>query len=162
MKFAEMILRPSDLPGPTPSKEDYRSVVDSAQLTAIFLVSSSFEMAPSYFSSLMEGTMDARRLEYGWNVAALEPNPDDGCVNGVFDWYVWASSSDDEEGSRDLSIRAQYFIGYDQIENGEERAMVQFFNNIGRMATYPYFRAFVHHISCEAQADLPPLPMIRL
>lgn len=155
------------IPQAAPSAEDYNQVVKSARLARIFMTGAEFKSEPAYFNNGDSGSFE-HNLDH--ELAVIENDTDAGRIAAILQWKVFVTerpangsekSESELEASPILSIEASYLIAYDQIEGGSENAMEHFMNRVGKMATYPYFRAHVSHINGEAEASLPLLPILR-
>ncbi|WP_366655616.1 hypothetical protein [Fodinicurvata sp. EGI_FJ10296] len=155
------------MPKAAPSAEDYNRVVKSARLARIFMTGSEFKSEPAYFNHGDSGSFD-HNLDH--ELTVIDNDTDAGRIAAILQWKVFVTeratkgsekSKSESDASPVLSIEARYLIAYDQIEDGSEDAMKHFMEKVGKMATYPYFRAHVSHINGEAEASLPLLPILR-
>lgn len=95
------------------------------------------------------------RMTHEWEHAEFDGED----AQGVCTFRVLASHADEEL----VSIEASYLVVYSNAQSlGGEVAAVDFLRKVGRMAVYPYFRAYVSFVSAEAQLNVPMLPTLNI
>lgn len=145
---------------PRPEKGEYNKVVATASLEKLFLIASDFHVSPEYFQKVhAEEDID---FVFSHEVLGVSADSSSGSVDGVFKWQVEVKCTpNDGDDEAFLSISANYFVLYQGITPGcSEAAMKAFFEKVGRIASYPYFRSHVSQTSWESEAQLPLLPVI--
>lgn len=130
----------------------YNAVVDAAELVGIALTRASFESQPEYFID-----REKHELSFGCKISAHKYDSKIGMVATLFEWNISARKGSDEN----LRIVCVYEITYEGLTDKVDEAVGAFVARVGRIATYPYFRAMVSHIAWESGAELPMLPVIR-
>lgn len=133
------------------TQEDYEYVVEHAELSSINLIHSEFNVEQEYFS---DG--DGRAFDFSSKLEGYEYIKDDGFAYGVFTWI--AEVKDIE--TIFLSIKASYMIAYENMNDANEYAVREFVRRVGRVATYPYFRAHTANLSWESNTNIPIMPVI--
>ena len=58
-------------------------------------------------------------------------------------------------------VNARYMIVYKTSRNVEKEYAIAFLKNVGRFATFPYFRSLASHYSSASAADFPILPVLK-
>jgi hypothetical protein len=61
-----------------------------------------------------------------------------------------------------MKCTASYIISYDGIKDCSEDAVSTFIDNVGKTATYAYFRALYAHFDWAASIGSQPLPVLQL
>lgn len=146
---------------PKVDPDSYNSLVRAAKLVTIQLVESSFKVIPEYFSKA--STQNKKR---GFHCDLENITID--LEKGVF-WtnFVWRTYVKD--GRKTLfKLDCDYLCAYaaEELVPGsvaalEKRNVDLFLERIGKVATYPYFRAMASQYSWAANADLPMLPVLK-
>lgn len=162
-------MEPSQIPRPHISREVYEKIAGSAQLRYVSMVTSRSFVHPEYF---LVSCGDAQDLKYIFEGMPLEVHFDkeESDARGMFHWRALASipgpdstGGEGDSGSENhlVSIEATYVIYYKCIDSFDDDAVRDFIKTIGRMTTYPFFRAHVSRIAWDSGVDMPILPMIR-
>lgn len=130
----------------------YGGIVGDAHLVSLRLVSSEFIVNPDF---IRKGSADSFEVETEWteDVHGAERET----VMGVCDWTFRGLAASEEKPL--VEVQAQYLILYHHVGPNPEVALA-FLHDVGRMATYPYFRSQVAMFAGAAQILLPPLPTI--
>ncbi len=61
-----------------------------------------------------------------------------------------------------VKCTASYLISYEGMKGCTEETVGLFVENVGKTATYAYFRALYAHLDWSANLGSPPLPVIQL
>jgi hypothetical protein len=138
----------------------YNAVVKSADLVDIRLLSSKFDVKTEYFTlKQAEEDEQKKRIKhaFGWDLSRFSYSQETGHMFGHLEW-----SATSTRGKKTLlTIKATYLIVYTAGEDLEEEYVSAFLSNVGRFATFPYFRSLVATYSAAASADLPLLPILK-
>lgn len=150
----------AELCSPRPSFKKYNAVVQSAELVDIRLTSSNFQVKAEYY--LLKGRekddpKSRMRLEMGGSLSEFDYVKKEGLITGEFEW----SASSTKGRKKLLSIRSTYLVVYRAANDLEDFYVGAFLANVGKFATFPYFRSLVATYSAAASADLPILPVLR-
>jgi hypothetical protein len=138
----------------------YNAVVQSAELLEIRLTLSKFDVKSEYYLlKHKEADADKSHAKLGMGGALLESNyvKQEGLTFGNFEWF--ASSTKGRK--RLLSIKSRYLVVYAVAKDLEDAYVQAFLANVGKFATFPYFRSLVATYNAAASADLPILPVLR-
>ncbi len=152
------------------SPSEYREVVRLATLEQIRLVQSQFEMKPA----LLE-LADPREVDLAFSSEPVFVQYNGTTGTAMFRWEAVVLPSkeiakieeDGEHAVREtgkealLHVSCDYYIEYTIAGAKSEAAVKAFVENVGELATYPYFRAMAAHYSWESGANLPTLPVVK-
>jgi hypothetical protein len=146
----------SDLAGEETARKvaDYGKVARSARIFDLRLVSARFEVKPEY---ALAGEQASSNNNFTWVHTPLAYQADAKALSGFFTWKVEVKKG----RKRTLFAEARYLVTYDNVPDVDERAAFAFLENVGKFATYPYFRAYVAQMSWNSNANLPILPVLR-
>jgi hypothetical protein len=138
----------------------YNAVVRSAELVDIRLISSKFDVKTEYFALKQaeeEGEKKRIKHGFGWQLSTFSYSQERRYMLGHLEW-----SATSVKGRKNLlTIKATYLVVYTAGEDLEEEYVSAFLSNVGRFATFPYFRSLVATYSAAASADLPLLPILK-
>jgi hypothetical protein len=109
------------------------------------------DVRPSYFSE-----RDHRKLSVDTSELGEVFDSEEGALLGRFRFEVVGRT----KRRKSLSIWAEYIVIYEVATDVDDSAAKAFCKRVGLFAAYPYFRALVAHLSAEANASLPPVPVI--
>lgn len=135
----------------------YDQVVASARMVDVRLLKYDFEVKPEYYASRLGTANEGVQLSYDHEFASINYYADDGLLIGEIHWAVSGKLG----RKTPLKIKAVYMIVYANVPDVGIQHSGEFMKRVGRMASYPYFRAFVAQTSWASQADLPTLPILR-
>lgn len=135
--------------------DSYNEVVAKAELAFIRLTDLSFKV-DSGFLPANEGdqkdsrTFDGKLLDFLYS-------SDKGLAAGIFKWSVTIRRN------RKIVVRhfATYRVLYEGVTDLKEESVRKYVERVGRIASFPYFRALTSHLDVEAGTRLPPLPVLR-
>jgi hypothetical protein len=82
---------------------------------------------------------------------------EEGVMFGELSWSAYSKRG----RKKALSIKADYLVVYSSATDLEEVYVEAFLGNVGKFATFPYFRALVATYSAASSADLPILPVLK-
>jgi len=156
-KKSRLSKQPAVSDGTLPKLEPrkYNNIVASSSLEDIRLVSSSFDVTPEYF--LTKNKEENFNLSYDFKITMAEYDADDGFLAGCFEWTAVG-----KVGRKNvIKIKTAYMIVYTCEKGLERQYPLAFMNQVGRFATFPYFRATVGQYSAASGADLPILPVLK-
>lgn len=130
----------------------YNELVSRAHLRSIRLTGSKFDLKP-------EGILldpDAWRNNIATGLADAFIEPESGSLYGIFSFEVVCRQS----RKKVLTVSATYLTNY-RIEGGsDETAYMLFLERVGKIATYPYFRALFATLTSQAGLLMQPLPIM--
>jgi len=135
----------------------YNAVVQSAELVEIRLTSSKFDINDEYYRRERDEDKTSMKLAMGGSLVDFEYVKREGLVLGEYEWSAFATRG----RKRILSIKSRYQVIYKAANNLEDAYVGAFLANVGRFASFPYFRSLVATYSAAASADLPILPVLR-
>lgn len=133
----------------------YNKVARNAQLRGIVLFESNFFMLPQYAIEVAKEDTK-QELSFDSKYRELDVDIEGGGATCEWTWHVAAVL----KRKKNLFIQAKYVLFYDGISECDKESISMFMRKVGKFASYPYFRAHVHHVSGEANASLPILPTI--
>lgn len=138
---------------------DYTSVAEQALLGRLHLVSSTFRVRPTFFAT---DTLTLR-LSTTWSNESYDAQRTFGICEWACHVYEGGAAENQKHPKEEtlLSSGAQYVIEYDNVGMDGEAATA-YLRDVGRMATYPYFRAHVAMLQSASNVVLPPLPPINI
>ncbi|MGA7455281.1 MAG: hypothetical protein WBW73_29915 [Rhodoplanes sp.] len=154
-KAAEPAGPPATFDGQSVEKKraDYNRLVRTARLGSLILEKVDFKILAEALG--VNKSLLKRRLDV--NSTVLSSGLDDGtCVANI----VW-SIQYRFKGRSIVRCKASYIISYDGIKECSEETVKVFIENVGRVATYAYFRALYAHLDWSAGLGSPPLPIIQ-
>ncbi len=134
--------------------EMFKKVSRSSNLRQISLIESAFKCElPVYFEGKKENNLE---FSVGGELRFrhFDPNEADGVV--VYEWEVLAKAGEDEA----VKLNSTYVVSYDVPADCDEKMVLMFLEQVGRIACYPYFRNQVSQKSWEANVELPILPVL--
>ena len=147
---------------PKPSgkaRVEYVKVVKSAELKAIVLLSSSFDVDRDSLEGL-ESDADGEinlAFSYGAEVPEVGYDTEQGEFSGRFDWYVKAEQNERAV----IDIRGSYGVVYGCETELDREAVHNFVLRVGKFATFPYFRQLVAFYGSSSGLNLPVLPVLK-
>jgi hypothetical protein len=133
----------------------YNAVVAAANLSAVILMRSNFEMDAEYLPANISREKRPK-FTTDWNFVSVDFDADEGIATGIFQFDLRVKF-----GRKNLlKISSSYLVAYDDLFNHDEEIVSVFLKRVGRFAAYPYFRALVSQYSWSSEANLPVLPII--
>ena len=129
----------------------YEGIIESARLKDLKLMTANSVVHP--FFSLEAGA--ALEVATSWGEETYVE--DQEAILGACKWVFECRVEGEEESP--VRIEASYFLHYTGMGDKEEAASA-YLRDVGRMASYPYFRAHVASVLGSAALVLPPLPSI--
>ena len=135
-------------------RNDYNKLVSSARLRALILENVDFKIKPEALSA--EKAALKRQLVPKTKIMSL--GLDDGtCMANVI-WEV----SFKLKNKNVVRCSASYIISYDGVQDScTADAVTVFLENVGKVATYAYFRALYSQLDWSATLGSDPLPVIQ-
>lgn len=146
---------------PKINPESYNSLVRGAKLVTIQLVESKFKVIPEYFS---KSDNQNKKRGFHCDLENISLSPGEGIFFANFVWHTYV-----KDGKKNLlELDCDYLCVYaaEELAPGsvavlEKRNVDLFLERVGKVATYPYFRAMASQYSWAANADLPMLPVLK-
>jgi hypothetical protein len=135
-------------------RADYNRLVRTARLASLLLEKVDFKIhseALGVNKALLSRTITP-------STKVLESGAADGtCVANV-SWEVVFKYK------RHVAVKctASYLISYEGMRDCADETIEVFVENVGKTATYAYFRALYAHLDWSASLGSPPLPVIQL
>lgn len=145
---------------PPSTFKKYNAVIQSAELVDIRLTSSKFDVKDEYYLLKRGGKNENKKVlkfEMGGTLVEFDYLDTEGLVFGHFEWSAFGNKG----RRRLLSIKSRYLVIYTAAKDLEAPYVEAFLANVGRFASFPYFRSLVATYSAAASADLPILPVLR-
>lgn len=134
-------------------KDDYNKLVASARLRALILENVDFKITPEALSA--EKSVLKRQLVPKTKIMSL--GLDDGtCMANVI-WEVTFKL----KNKNVVRCTASYIISYDGVQDCSADGVTVFLENVGKVATYAYFRALYSQLDWSATLGSDPLPVIQ-
>ena len=135
-------------------RADYNRLVRQARLANLLLEKVDFKMIPEVLG--IKESLLTRNISPTAKI--LSSGVEDGtCVANV----VWEVTF--KYKSKNLmKCTASYIISYDGIKDCTEETVSTFIENVGKTATYAYFRALYAHLDWSATLGSQPLPVLQL
>ncbi|MET4259787.1 hypothetical protein ABIC09_004745 [Bradyrhizobium sp. S3.12.5] len=135
-------------------RADYNRLVRTAKLAGLLLEKVDFKMLPDALG--IKASLLTRSISPTTTV--ISSGAEDGtCVANV----VWEVVFKYKTKSV-MRCKASYIISYDGIENASDETVGVFVDNVGKTATYAYFRALYAHLDWSAGLGSEPLPVLQL
>lgn len=131
----------------------YNEVVEKAELTAIQLLSLSFD------SDLTYAWDYAPKSKLTYNVVSEETLFDSEVGKAAI--FVLCDVKSKVGRKNALSCKAKFAVAYSGLSGCEEAAVVAFLQRVGRFSCYPYFRSVFATLDWNAQTRMPPLPVLK-
>lgn len=141
---------------------DYGGVAETAHMGRLHLVGSIYKLQPDFFGAPPPLML---RLSTEWHYHHFKENR----IWGMCGWACTVmqgdpskvKSPDQPEAEALIEAQAEYFVEYLAVGEDEAPAKEYLFD-VGRMATFPYFRAHVAMLLNGSSIVLPPLPTINI
>lgn len=134
-------------------KDDYNKLVTNARLRALILENVDFKITPEALSA--EKSVLKRQLVPKTKIMSL--GLDDGtCMANVI-WEVTFKL----KNKNVVRCSASYIISYDGVQECSADGVTVFLENVGKVATYAYFRALYSQLDWSATLGSDPLPVIQ-
>jgi hypothetical protein len=132
----------------------YNSLVGRARLRSIRLTESRFELKPEGLN------LDPDSWRNNVSAETLETflGPDSKSLYGILGFEAACRQG----RKRVLSVRGTYLVSYKIEGECEAPACELFVERVGKVATYPYFRALVATLTSQAGLMMQPLPVMSL
>jgi hypothetical protein len=139
----------------------YNEVVRRAELSVVHLVSVSFKVDPRYHAEKAEKDSAERKngLKLSVGVKVNHVVVDNG--SGVAGVFLLCEVGAKLRKSNLLTCKAEYFVGYRNLNGCDEKASEAFLNRVGKFSCYPYFRSLFASLDWSAGTEMPPLPVLR-
>lgn len=135
--------------------EIYNQIARAAALKQVRLVEQKFKANLSdYFSALDQGREEAYIFRGAPNGHHFDV--DNGTVAGAYSWSAKVKLG----RKTPISLSAEYFLIYGNLEGADSSYVKIFFEKIARFASYPYFRSVFASCTSNAGLMLPPLPTL--
>lgn len=140
-------------------------IVNNSQLETILMHGSSFWVDPRY-AERARANDPALTFQFTLDSPQIHYDSEAGRVVGFFSWCVFveapAGRAPSASGQKEklLELSAVYLVAYGGIPGQPEAQVKSFVEQVGEMATFPYFRAWVGLTSWNSGAPLPILPVI--
>ena len=147
-----------------PTKVDadsYNSLVRAAKLATIQLVESNFKITPEYFTKLEPS---GRKRGFHCDIDNISIESDRRAFWAHLIWHTYVKLGKKFLFRLDCDYLCAYSAEFDQHANFDhvtEQNVTLFLERVGKVATYPYFRATASQFSWAANADLPMLPVLK-
>jgi hypothetical protein len=133
--------------------KEYNFVATNSSLLAVQLVHSSFRIRPSYFTQGKKA-----KLDLDDQIMSCNYEEQSGIGNTIVHFVIKS-----HRGKVELYYFGAEFLVIYRVPDGSNRGAAEAFcSNVGRMASYPYFRAIAAHVSSLANAELPVLPVLSM
>ncbi|MGY3387784.1 hypothetical protein ACVWW6_000375 [Bradyrhizobium sp. USDA 3311] len=135
-------------------RADYNRLVRTARLSSLILEKVDFKIHPEALGvnkALLTRSITPRTKVMSSGTA------DGTCVANVI-WEVHFKF----KKRTVVKCVGSYLISYEGIKDCSEEAVGLFVENVGKTATYAYFRALYAHCDWSANLGSPPLPVIQL
>lgn len=129
----------------------YNHVATLAKLVGIQMVSSKFDVTPTFFAK-----NDKVKLDLCHDILSAEFFEKDRNVAGIFRYEIVGKVS----RKHVLTVRSDYMALYEVPEDSAENESKAFCARVGLFAAYTYFRALVSHYCSDGNLDLPVLPVL--
>ncbi|WP_414831674.1 hypothetical protein [Afifella sp. YEN Y35] len=132
---------------------NYSEVVGKAELSAVRLIGSTFEVRPSFFET------EEERLEFHYEV-----NPTDIQFDSEEGWgaiFMQCVAGARLENMDLVLCSANYLVAYGGMVDCEREATEAFLRKVGRFTCYPYFRSLFAMLDANAGTSLPTLPVLK-
>ena len=135
-------------------RAEYNRLVRTAKLNNLLLEKVDFKILPDALGikqSLLTRSLSptTKVMSYGLT--------DGTCVANVL-WEVTFKY----KTKNVVRCSASYIVSYDGIKDCSEDAVGIFLENVGKVATYAYFRALYAHLDWSASLGSQPLPVLQL
>ena len=129
----------------------YNAVVEAAELNSIALVSSDFEIKPTYFRDKKKN-----HHSISGDLDEVSFSEEDGFAVGFYNWSIIVKSGREHV----FKLKTRFMILYTSLDGHDPDCVILFMKKMIRFSTYPYFRNYVSTISWLSDADLPIMPVI--
>lgn len=136
---------------PVFTTKEYNAVARKAELRAINLLSTNFDVSSDLLSQ-----KDRWKLGYSVTENSCKYDEDRNFVAAIFKYVLTAKVGRRNAVRCAADFGVFYHVG--EVENSD--AAEAFCHNVGMYAAYPYFRSLVASLAWNAGIDLPPLPSI--
>lgn len=134
-------------------RANYNRLVRTARLASIILEKVDFKISAEALG--VNKALLVRSLNV--NTIVLSSGLEDRtCVANIL-WKVQYKF----KNRKIVRCNASYIISYDGIVDCSEETVNVFVENVGKVATYAYFRALYAHLDWSANLGSPPLPIIQ-
>jgi hypothetical protein len=134
-------------------RTDYNKLVDSARLLALILEKVDFKIQPNALNA--DKSELKRRLFPKTKI--MSTGLDDGtCVANII-WEVDIK----RKNKNVVKCIASYIISYQGVKDCSADGVTVFLENVGKVATYAYFRALYSQLDWGANLNSEPLPVIQ-
>ncbi|WP_441277967.1 hypothetical protein AB7783_14005 [Tardiphaga sp. 172_B4_N1_3] len=134
-------------------RDEYNKLVASAHLIALILEKVDFKILPEALSA--DKTTLKRHLAPKTKI--MSTGLDDGTCMASVTWDVGFKL----KNKTVVKCSASYIISYDGVKDCTADGVTIFLENVGRVATYAYFRALYAQLDWSANLGSEPLPVIQ-
>jgi hypothetical protein len=134
-------------------RADYNKLVSNARLRALILEKVDFKIQPEALSA--DKALLKRHLSPKTKI--MSTGLDDGtCVANII-WEVGFKL----KNKNVVKCSASYIISYEGVRDCSTDGVTVFLENVGKVATYAYFRALYSQLDWSATLGSEPLPVIQ-
>ncbi len=134
-------------------RTDYNKLVASARLLALILEKVDFKIQPSALNA--DKSELKRRLFPKTKI--MSTGLDDGTCMANIIWEVDIKV----KNKNVVKCIASYIISYQGVKDCSAEGVTVFLENVGKVATYAYFRALYSQLDWGASLNSEPLPVIQ-
>jgi hypothetical protein len=134
-------------------RANYNRLVRTTRLRTIITEKVDFKVAPE----ALGGNKAALKRDLNVKTELLASGIEDGICVGQIVWTVQMKL----QRKAVVKCTASYLITYEGIENCSEETVTIFVENVGKVATYAYFRALYAHLDWSANLGSQPLPIVQ-
>lgn len=130
----------------------YNEVVDQANLRKLLLSDVSFKI-----NREMDVSSEKPRKAIDGRMVSFSKDPESNAIAATIEWSITMKVG------RKLYAKciAVYHVIYDGFSIEDEEILELFAFNVGRPATYTYFRSLFATLDWAAELRLPPLPVMK-
>lgn len=135
-------------------RADYNRLVRQARLANLLLEKVDFKILPEVLG--LKESLLSRNISPSTKM--ISSGVEDGTCVASVTWEVTFK----HKSRNMMKCTASYIISYDGIKDCSEETVSTFVDNVGRTATYAYFRALYAHLDWSATLGSHPLPVLQL
>jgi hypothetical protein len=134
-------------------RADYNKLVIAARLRLLILEGVDFKITPEALSA--DKALWKRHIVPKTKI--MSTGLDDGTCMANIIWEVGFKL----KNKNVVKCKASYIISYDGVKECSEDGVTVFLENVGKVATYAYFRALYSQLDWSATLGSDPLPVIQ-
>lgn len=134
-------------------RADYNKLVSAARLRLLILEGVDFKITPEALSA--DKALWKRHITPKTKI--MSTGLDDGTCMANIIWEVGFKLKNRSV----VKCKASYIISYDGVKECAEDGVTVFLENVGKVATYAYFRALYSQLDWSATLGSDPLPVIQ-